>query len=198
MTYLLALVCGVLMLSGIPFRQAAAQSEPMSLAPFRAVELRHGGRAILRYGPIQRVTFLKGSPDRTQVTVADGGGLLIEKCKRECARGYELEIEIVTPNLARVAVAQGGTIESRGSFPPQAEIVATVDNGGTIDIRSMSVGSVTASVLSGGRIFVQPLTAMVARVVDGGNITYWGDAPVTESIEHGGVIVRGTPDAPNN
>jgi hypothetical protein len=108
-----------------------------------------------------------------------------------------MEIEIVTPELARVTVAQGGTIESRGSFPRQAEIVATVDNGGTIDIRAMSVGSVTASVISGGKILVQPLTAMVARVVQGGNITYWGDAPVTQSIEHGGVIARGTPDDPN-
>ena len=198
MTSLPALACGLLVLSGIPSRQAAAQSEPMSLAPFVSVELRNGGRAIVRHGATQRVTFLKGTPDLTRVTVASGAGLLIEKCKSKCARGYEMEIEIVTPELARLTVAQGGTLESRGVFPRQAAITLTVDNGGTIDVRSMSVGSVTASVLSGGRIFVQPLTAMVARVVEGGNITYWGDAPVTQSIEHGGVIVRETPDAPNN
>ena len=203
MTSVLALACGLLVLSGIPSVQTAAQSEPTSvqdvaapavrLAPFRSVELRNGGKAILRHGPTQRVTFLKGSPDYTQVTVASGDGLVIEKCTRECARGYELEIEILTPELARVSVAEGGTIQSRGSFPRQAEIGVTVDNGGTVDIRSMSVGNVTASVVSGGRILAKPLTMMVARVVDGGNITYWGDAHVTSSIEHGGVVTRGTP-----
>jgi hypothetical protein len=188
----LALACGLLVLSGIPSVQTAAQSEPMSLVPFRSVELRNGGKAILRHGPTQRVTFLKGSPDCTQVTIASGDGLVIEKCKSKCARGYELEIEIVTPELARLTVAHGGTIQSHGSFPRQAEIGVAVDNGGTIDIRSMSVGSVTASVVSGGRILVKPLTVMVASVVEGGNITYWGDARVTPSIQHGGVITRGS------
>lgn len=203
MTSVLALACGLVVLSGIPSVQTAAQSEPTSvegvaapvvpLEPFRSVELRNGGTAILRYGPTHRVSFLKGSPDYTQVTIAAGDGLVIEKCKSKCARGYELEIEILTPELARVAVAQGGTIQSRGSFPRQAEIGVTVDNGGTIDIRSMSVGNVTASVRSGGRILAKPLTGMVASVVDGGNITHWGDAQVTSSIQHGGVVTRGTP-----
>lgn len=193
MRSVLALASGLLVLSVIPSVQTAAQSAPMSLAPFRSVETRNGAHAILRYGPTQRVTFLKGSPDHTQVTIASGDGLVIDKCKSKCPRGYELEIEIVTPELARLTVAHGGWIQSRGSFPRQAEIGVTVDNGGTIDIRSMSVGSITASVLSGGRILVKPLAAMTASVVDGGNVTYWGDARVTQSIQHGGVVERGTP-----
>jgi hypothetical protein len=191
----LALASGLLVLSGIPSVQTVAQSEPMSVevAPFRSVETRNGAHAILRYGPTQRVTFLKGSPDDAQVTIASGDELVIEKGKSKSGRGYELEIEIVTPDLARLTVAHGGWIQSRGSFPRQAEIGVTIDNGGTIDIRSMSVGSVTASVLSGGRILVKPLAAMTASVVDGGNVTYWGDARVTQSIQHGGVVERGSP-----
>jgi hypothetical protein len=193
MRSVLALACGLLVLSGITSVQTAAQSEPISLAPFRSVELRNGAHAILRYGQTQRVTFLKGSPDHTQVTIASGDALVIDRCKSKCPEGYELEIEIVTPELARLTVAHGGWIQSHRSFPRQAEIGVTVDNGGTIDIRSMSVGSVTASVLSGGRILAKPLAAMTASVVDGGNVTYWGDARVTQSIQHGGVVERGTP-----
>lgn len=188
-----ALASGLLVISAIPSVQTAAQSEPMSLAAFRSVETRNGAHAILRYGPTQRVTFLQGSPDQAQVTVV-GDELVIEKhCKSKCTRGYELEIEIVTPELARLTVAHGGWIQSRGGFPRQAEIGVTVDNGGTIDIRSMSIGSVTASVRSGGKILVKPLAAMTASVVDGGNVTYWGDARVTQSIQHGGVVERGNP-----
>lgn len=195
MRSVLSLAGGLLVLSGIPSAQTAAQSDAMSVevAPFRSVELRNGSHAILRYGPTQRVIFLKGSPDQTQVTVGAGDRLVIDKCKSKCAREYELEIEIVTPEVDGITVAHGGWIQSRGSFPRQAALRVTVDNGGTIDARAMSAGSVTASVLSGGRILVKPLSAMVASVVQGGNITYWGDAAVRQSIEHGGVIDRGAP-----
>jgi hypothetical protein len=190
-----ALAGGLLVLSAVPCIQAAAQSEPTSVevAPFRSVQLRSGGKVILRNGPTQRVTFLEGSPDDVQVTMASGDELVIEKRKSKSDRRTELEIEILTPELDRITVAHGGTIQTRGSFPRQAGIDVRVDNGGTIDIRSMSVGSVTASVVSGGRILTKPLTAMSASVVQGGNITYWGEARVTPSIEKGGVITRGDP-----
>ena len=162
------------------------------LTSFSSVELHDGGKAILHHGPTQRVTLLKGSLDYTRVTIADGGRLVINRCKTECPRGYDLEIEIVTPDIARISVADGGTIQSRGSFPRQAEIGVAVNDGGTIDIRSMAVDSVTASVHSGGRIFTRPQTAMFASVVDGGVITYWGDARVSKSIKGGGVVSRGT------
>jgi hypothetical protein len=195
MTSVLAPAFGLLVLSGILSGQSAAQSEPtvVDVAPFRSVALRHGGKAILRHGPTQRVTFLTGSPDCTKVTIASGDELVIDKHRSNDTRRCELEIDIVTPALARLSVAEGGTIQSRGTFPRQTEIGVTVTNGGTIDIRSMSVGSVTASVVSGGRILVKPLRMMVASVAEGGNITHWGDAPVTSSIQHGGVVTTGAP-----
>src|ERR1700730_9334702 len=89
------------------------------LTSFSLVELHDGGKAILHHGPTQRVTLLKGSLDYTRVTIADGGRLVINRCKTECPRGYDLEIEMVTPDIARISVADGGTIQSRGSFPRQ-------------------------------------------------------------------------------
>jgi hypothetical protein len=171
---------------------AVVAQEVVPLMPFGSVELRDGGKAILHHGQPQRVTLVKGSLDYTRVTIADGGRLVIDRCKSECPRGYDLEIEIVTPDVARVSVEDGGTIQSLGNFPRQAEITVAVNDGGTIDIRSMAVDSVTASVHSGGRIFTRPQTAMSASVVDGGIITYWGDARVSKSIKGGGVVTRGT------
>jgi Putative auto-transporter adhesin, head GIN domain len=186
-----ALACGWVMLSIAPVPAAAQAVVPV--ATFRSVEVRNGGHAIIRYGPTQRVTVLKGNLDDAQIIIASGDVLVIDKCKGECDHRYELEVEIVTPTVARLTQAHGGWIQTRGSFPRQTELTATVENGGTIDIRSMSVASLKASVLQGGRIFATPLTALVARVEQGGNITYWGDPRVTQSIEHGGVIVRGSP-----
>ena len=162
------------------------------LAPFSSVELQDGVHAVLRHGPGQRVTLVKGSLDYTSVEVADGGRLLIDSCAMHCPRGYELEIEIVTPDVAGISVNDGGTIQSVGSFPRQTEIRVAVNDGGTIDIRSMSVDTVTASVHSGGRIFTRPQNVLSASVADGGIVTYWGDARISTSIKGGGVVTKGT------
>jgi putative autotransporter adhesin-like protein len=196
------LVASVLSFTSPEARVSTAQSESLPapvvaqkvvpLTPFSSVELRSGGKAILHHGPTQRVTLVKGSLDYTHVTIGDGGRLVIDSCKSQCPREYDLEIEIVTPDATRISVADGGTIQSSGSFPRQAEITVAVNEGGSIDIRSMAVNSVTASVYSGGRIFTRPQAAMFASVVDGGIITYWGDARIRKSIKGGGVVTRGT------
>ena len=160
--------------------------------PFRSVELRGGGKAILRHGSTQRVTLLKGSTDYTRFTIADGGRLVIEKCEGRCPRGYDLEVEIVTADIDVILATDGGTIQSRGSFPRQAEIGAAVRDGGTIDIRSMALDRVTASVEEGGGIFTMPQIALSASIFNGGQITYWGDARVESSVRQGGVVIKGT------
>jgi hypothetical protein len=169
----------------------AAQTE-VPVAAFDSIELHDGAKVIFRYGPIQRVTLIKGSLDYTSLTVADGGRLIINKCKSRCPRGYELEIEIVTPDIARIWVNDGGTIQSQGDFPRRAEIKAGVSQGGTIDIRSMLVDSVKASVEQGGSIFTTPQIALFASIEQGGNITYWGEPRVESSVKHGGDITKGT------
>src|SRR5688572_21550652 len=63
------------------------------LAPFSTIELHDGSKIILRHGPTQRVTLLKGSLAYTRFTITDGGRLVIYKCQSRCPRGYELEIE---------------------------------------------------------------------------------------------------------
>lgn len=161
-------------------------------AAFSAVELRNGGRVKLIHGQSQGVTLLKGDPQQASFTIGDDGRLVIDHCRTDCPRRHDFEVEVVTPGLAAIAVAQGGTIQSRGEFAHQAEIVVAVSQGGTIDIRSMAVTSVTASVNSGGRIFVKPESALSAKVEQGGLITYWGDADVKSSVRHGGVVARGT------
>lgn len=163
----------------------------VSVAPFRSVELHDGVHAILRYGPSPQVTLLKGSLDHTTFTITDQGRWVIDKCKGRCPRGYSVEIEIITPDIATIVVADGGSVESRGTFPRQAEIDVAVRQGGTIDIRSMDVDIVIASVEQGGRIFTKPQIAVSASVDNGGQITYWGDARVEQSVRHGGEIIKG-------
>jgi hypothetical protein len=137
------------------------------------------------------VTLVKGTLDQTEVTV-DEDSLTIKNCKFRCPDGYELQIEIATPEISAISVSDGGIIRSRGDFPNRAEIRVAVAHGGTIDIRSMTVNNVNASVNQGGRILTKPQTMLSASVANGGAITYWGDARVKSSINRGGVVEKGT------
>jgi beta-lactamase regulating signal transducer with metallopeptidase domain len=192
----LLLVLATLSVSAAPVAVSAA---PVAMQPgvpltgaFSAVELRNGGHVNLVHGQSQGVTLRKGDPQESTIALGEDGRLVIDRCPRPCEHGHDFEVEVVTPRLATIKVAEGGTIQSRGEFPHQAEIGVAVSQGGTIDIRSMAVGNVTASVYSGGRIFVKPEGALSADIEQGGIITYWGTTDVKSSVRYGGVVAEGT------
>jgi hypothetical protein len=172
---------------------SVAPKQAGPLAPFTSVELNGGVKAVLQYGSPQRVTMLKGSADVSLMRVTDER-LVIDKCRDKCPRGYELHVEIVTPLITAISAANGGTIESRGDFPQQTEMSLAVRNGGTVDARTILANNITSAVNQGGRILANPQMTMVASVSNGGVITYWGNAQVTSSTQHGGAVTKGAAD----
>ena len=121
---------------------------------------------------------------------------MIDKCKSKCPRGYELEVEIVAPDIAGISITEmrGNDRRPGQTFPVGKKSESPSGDGGTIDIRSMTVDSVTALIDRGGRIFTKPQSAMIASVRQGGNVTYWGDVQVTSLVRHGGVVTKGSAD----
>jgi hypothetical protein len=103
-----------------------------------------------------------------------------------------MEIEVITPAISAISVANGGRMQTLGAFPLQAAIEARVEQGGVLDIRSIAAEDVDASVYSGGGIFTTPRKTLTAAVESGGAITYWGDVRVKKSVRDGGVVQRGT------
>lgn len=161
------------------------------VARFQSIELHDGGEVIVRHGTTQRVTILSGNARSTRVR-ADGERLVIDNCRPDCPRDYHLRMEIITPGISALSVSDGGILRSAGAFPVQAAISAAVEQGGTLDIRSMAADAVTASVDSGGRIFTHPRQTLTAAIESGGVITYWGDVRVRKAVRDGGIVTRGT------
>ena len=165
----------------------------IQVAPFSSIELPDGGHAVVRQSPTQRVTIVKGSRELTRIEVDEKGSLLvIDRCDTHCPRGYELEVEILTPSVNALSISNGGYIRTAGAFATQPEVSAHVAHGGTIDIRSMSAAKVNARVEQGGRILTTPQSSLTASVYQGGLVLYWGKPRVQRSIRNGGVIQRGT------
>lgn len=170
--------------------ERVAPQPAIPLASFNSIELHNGVKAVLHFGTPQRVTLLKGSPDVTQIGVT-GERLVIDKCRDKCPRGYELQVEIVTPLVTAISVDNGSWLESRGNFPLHTALSLAVAHGGTLDARAISSNSITAAVNQGGRILARPQVTMTAAVSNGGVITYWGEAQVISSTQHGGVVNKG-------
>lgn len=161
----------------------------LPVAPFRGVTLTNGGRVILRHGAVQKVTLVQGDA-KPRTTIEDDDRLVIEGY---CGDGEELVVEIRTPEIDEIRVSNGGVVESRGSFPRQAKLAAAVEDGGTLDARTLKADVVAAAVHDGGRILVMPQKTLSAAVAQGGGITYWGSPHVTSSIQHGGFVAKGKP-----
>jgi hypothetical protein len=169
----------------------------IQLSQFNSIDVRNSGHLVIRPASAQRVTLVSGSLEYSRVAVTDGGRLVVDRCHQKCPKGYRLEIEVLVPGLAGISLANGGTIQSRGSFQRQGELTVAVRNGGTIDVRSMPANRVTASVDQGGRILTLAQAWLFARVSNGGVITYWGDGQVRSSVGHGGAVNRGSPGQEN-
>ena len=158
---------------------------------FRSIEAANGRHVVVRYGATQRVS-IDGDSRCTSVRVGDGFRLLIDSADRKCPHGQRTQIEVVTPTLSAVSLSNGGTVEVVGAFPAQRSIDVDVEQGGTIDVRSIAADFVDASVYSGGRIFANSRQTLNANVDSGGIITYWGDAAdVRKSVRHAGVVTKG-------
>jgi Putative auto-transporter adhesin, head GIN domain len=171
------------------FSQVAATDVPAG--EFQSVELRNGGRVVIRHGAVQRVTIAEGDERYTRVRLADGKRLIVDRTG-DCPRGHRVSVEITTPHLAAARVSNGGSIVVSGAFPAQTSIEASVDQGGTVDVRSIRADDVEATVYSGGRIFATAERTLEASVESGGAITYWGGARVRRSVRDGGVVQQAT------
>jgi hypothetical protein len=174
---------------------AAPTNDPalVAVSHFDSLELEGGGHVTLKYGPAQTVRFLKGSTTYTRIHLDDRNRnkLVIETCHSDCPDEYKLEVEVVTPDIAGVAISGGGHIESADGFHSLHKIAAAVHGGGKIDLRSFDVNDVTAAVDGGGSILVKAKGSLMAAANGGGRIQYWGNPQVTEAINGGGRVSRG-------
>ena len=165
---------------------AAAQT-PLIVPAFHSINLRGGGHVRVRHGARQSVTLVSGNTEMTRFSVRRDGKLEIDACVRSCSH-YDLEIEIVTPDLDGVGVEGGGSILAEGAFPDRDQLALGVDGGGRIDMTAIRARSVAAGIQGGGAILASARERLVAAIQGGGSVRYRGDPHVTSGINGGGSV----------
>jgi hypothetical protein len=172
---------------------SAQVADGTSGAAFRSIELRGGGIVTVRHGATRAVNVIGANPGRPIRT--EGDRLIIDRCGRNCPRGHRITVEVVTPQLSRVAVNDGGIIAVSDGFARQSALAVSVSQGGMIDARALEADQVAAAVNEGGRILTSPRRQLSATISNGGAVTYWGEPRVTSAINGGGVVQGGDPAA---
>src|ERR1700739_2773087 len=105
----------------------ALAATPVQVGHFNQVELNGGGHVTIRHGAQQSVTLVKGSTDITKFRIKDGDKLVIDACPHDCPMGrYDLEVEIVTPDITAAAIDGGGHIVAENGFPARDRLAAAV------------------------------------------------------------------------
>ena len=176
-----------------PAFTGAFAATPVQVGHFDQIELRGGGHVTVKHGAAQSVSLIKGSAEITKFRIKDGNKLVIDVCEDNCPAGrYDLDIEIVTPDLTGAAIDGGGHIVAETGFPARDRFAAAIDGGGDIDAAAISAATVTAAIDGGGKIHVNATKHLQAAIDGGGHISYRGDPQVSEAIDGGGSVERET------
>jgi hypothetical protein len=170
------------------FSVSAFAAEIVPVDHFGGIGLHGGGHVTVRYGAQQRVTILKGSTQFTRIVVEHGGSLNIDACNERCPDRYDLDIEIVSPDVGALAVEGGGSITAAGDFPDKEHFDVAVNGGGHIDARQIRAQTIGAAVNGGGHIEVAANGALTAAVSGGGHIVYSGNPKISQAVSGGGSI----------
>ncbi|HTT96859.1 MAG TPA: DUF2807 domain-containing protein [Rhizomicrobium sp.] len=179
-----------LLAAGLMLTAPAFAATAVPVGHFDAVSLSGGGHVTIRHGAVQSVTFVQGSPEFTTVKIKHGNDLDIEACNSRCPEHYDLEIEIVTPDLKAAAIEGGGHVTAESGFSNTGELSAAVDGGGHLDLTALKAEKVSAAVNGGGHIEVTALRDLSAAVDGGGSIVYHGNPQVSQAIDGGGSVSR--------
>ena len=142
------------------------------------------------FASIDGVTLVKGSQEYTRLHMRDGRELVIDACDKRCPSRYDLEIDIVTPDISGVAIDGGGEIEAQSGFPAQDSISVAVNGGGDIDLHAIKAAAAHAAVNGGGKIELTAEHQLNAAVAGGGEIVYHGNPQVNEAVQGGGSVER--------
>ena len=169
---------------------APAFATGVPLGAFDQVRLKGGGHVTIRHGASQSVNIVKGSTQYTSFNIRDGHQLEIDACNDTCPMAYDLEIEIVVPQLTGVGISGGGDIATEGSFPAQDRLGVAVNGGGDIDLKAIRAANVDAAVKGGGDIEITAVKELNAAVSGGGSIVFHGDPQVNEAVRGGGSVSR--------
>jgi hypothetical protein len=153
---------------------------------FDSVGVRGDAQVTIRHGAEQRVVLVKGNTRLTRIGVDEprSGSLEIEDCTARCPQNYE----IITPEIAGLAVKGDGVIKVEGNFAERDRLGLAVAGDGDIEARAVPARTVDAAVNGDGHIAAAASEMLTAAVNGEGTVTYYGRPRVRSVVNGDGAV----------
>jgi len=190
----------VLLLSSAALLLAASTAQADQVVPvghFHNVSIEGSGHIIFIPGAQQRVVLKKGDTKNTEIKIKDNGDLVFKSCPgkggwfgwmNSCPDGYELDVEITTPELSGIDISGSGKIETRNGFALQPKLAIEISGSGNVDTMGIPAGAASVSISGSGKVRVNARNSLSVDIAGSGSVVYAGRPQVSQSIAGSGSV----------
>ena len=174
---------------------AASADTTVPVGQFHSVTIEGMGHVIFVHGAQQRVVLRRGDTGNTQVYVKDGD-LVFKSCpgkgwfgwNNSCPMGYELEVEVTTPELSGVEIDGSGKIETQGAFPQQQKLAIEINGSGNVDLMDMPAARTDVAIHGSGKVHVNAQRDLDVEIAGSGSVVYGGNPRISQTIMGSGEV----------
>jgi hypothetical protein len=175
---------------------AAHADTTVPVARFHTVTIEGMGHITFVHGNQQRVVLKRGDATNTSIYVKDAGDLIFKSCPgkgwfgltNSCPDGYELDVEITTPDISGVEIDGSGKFDTGGSFPKQGSLKIEINGSGNVDLMGLPADSVDAAIHGSGKIRVTAIEKLEVEIAGSGSVVYAGNPHIGQTIMGSGEV----------
>ncbi|MGN6514460.1 MAG: GIN domain-containing protein [Rhizomicrobium sp.] len=177
------------------FTTGAYADTTVAVGRFHSVTIEGMGHVTFVHGAQQHVVLKEGDTNNTQVYVKDGD-LVFKSCpgkgmfglNSSCPAGYNLVVEITTPDLSAVEIDGSGKIDSRGAFPRQGKLDVEINGSGNVDLMGIAAGTSSVAIHGSGKVHVNAQENLSVEIAGSGQVVYGGHPHVSQTILGSGEV----------
>ncbi|HEY5337156.1 MAG TPA: DUF2807 domain-containing protein [Rhizomicrobium sp.] len=174
----------------------ASADTTVPVGHFHSVTIEGMGHVTFVHGAQQRVVLKAGDTTNTQISVKDGGDLVFKSCPSKgwfgwnssCPSGYDLQVEITTPELSGVVIDGSGKIDSTGTFAPQPKLDVEINGSGNVDLAGIPAGASAVAIHGSGKVRIDARDALDVEIAGSGSVLYAGNPHISQTIMGSGEV----------
>ena len=174
---------------------AASADTTVPVGQFHSVTIEGMGHITFVHGAQQRVVLKDGDTGNTKIYVKDGD-LVFKSCPGKgwfgwndsCPMGYELNVEVTTPQLSGVEIDGSGKIDTRGGFPQQPKLAIEINGSGNVDLMDLPAASTDVAIHGSGKVHVTAQHDLDVEIAGSGSVVYGGNPHISQTIMGSGEV----------
>jgi hypothetical protein len=171
-------------------RREEVRTQERAITSFEKVVISGGGNIYIHHSLVSKI-ILKGTRTNVVKTKAEVvSDVLYINLSDKLTESSEFDVHIYTPVIKGIQLNGGGKVQVKEGFTVVDKFGCGINGGGRINLSSLKVNSLYASINGGGDIYTQVNKFLDGEIKGGGLILYQGSPKVESNIVSGGLIKK--------